>query len=1057
MAARLTLSWLAVLLAGSPAGMTAPAPAPRIALLDLTTAGNSHRDQVAALNFTAALQAELSSLVDFDWIERAELGRLEAELEFSGSGFVDPAHQLKLGRWAKADLLLLGRFHSNQTNTWQLVLEIIDPQCADLLSSRLVPLKTPATQRLRDALGESVTAAREARQVLAEGTARWREGKGRRRLALLSFEPEVPSPPASEFDHRFRSMLVAQLQQLGWRTIAFSSAADAMDESALALTGLVDADPNAWRDLARIYLWGQFALLPESDPNRPFLPRQTPSQARVTLDLWTIDGARKRLTNSVSFGSDQSALGTQIAEAIREVTAARANPAPEDFSRRQISTTLMDQANRLRSAPWWTGWGNWDAPEARPRLVRLQQHYEAACFFDPGSEPAAFAWLSLRWGSPYDRHVKNPFWFQWRGAEAYGRYVQRYGLTNEAVIQPFVAGTASLLDTLTSGDRIRRGMPDDLNRAQLQEWIQRWTRELDRRKKLVENFGNSHPPGGNPTVAAPAPKPSGIISLPRTSAAPISSIRPVLLFDLPPLKFEPEQVTTPLEPIRFPPEFEPVSITGLAYAHGSLWILAQGKETLSPAPDASTRNVDIMPEVLSGSALWRFRPADKSMMRAGSRQDNQLNDMQLAGGSIWVAAAQDRVAVTTPHAKSIDLLPVNSPPADLSARALGANSRSLFVMGMRDEVQELSLDSRQWRMLRPAPLPNVYDLMHHVRCAADEEWLVAGGRQVTLLSLFTRAARNLDDAMFAPTPTAHATIHCAQGGKPGEFWIGSAAGLHHLNAKTGTARNWYVRPTVTVPNPLGGFPRDHLSGQNDGVDYHIAKNFTAMTKRRAEFHRRRIATPSAINAVDPTSRLPGPVTAVCPDGDYVWVGCALAGGGTLAIYHQPTDRWLGQVRVGAAVISLAASATHVWIGLSKPASTGWGEPSPRLLQLSKSSLLESGRPGIPDAISPELLQSQIRGWTARERATYAFFRADYAEAVRQWGEIDVQSADFETLLLAGLAHDEWGLNQPDLSRRYLQAIIDRDHRGIIATAVRTFLPAEANPTPNSPPARQPLP
>ena len=59
----------------------------------------------------------------------------------------------------------------------------------------------------------------------------------------------------------------------------------------------------------------------------------------------------------------------------------------------------------------------------------------------------------------------------------------------------------------------------------------------------------------------------------------------------------------------------------------------------------------------------------------------------------------------------------------------------------------------------------------------------------------------------------------------------------------------------------------------------------------------------------------------------------------------------------------------------------------------------------------------------------------YAEGISKYPE----TADVESLFLAGLAHDKLGLNNPVLQRRYLQAIIDRDQRGRIANVIRNIL------------------
>lgn len=83
--------WLVILvmLAASPFSTKA---APRIALLDFTADDNSWPSSLAAVDFTAALQARLSGETDVAWVEREQLKLAEGEL-----------HLTELGRMAGSD------------------------------------------------------------------------------------------------------------------------------------------------------------------------------------------------------------------------------------------------------------------------------------------------------------------------------------------------------------------------------------------------------------------------------------------------------------------------------------------------------------------------------------------------------------------------------------------------------------------------------------------------------------------------------------------------------------------------------------------------------------------------------------------------------------------------------------------------------------------------------------------------------------------------------------------------------------------------------------------
>ena len=194
------------------------------------------------------------------------------------------------------------------------------------------------------------------------------------------------------------------------------------------------------------------------------------------------------------------------------------------------------------------------------------------------------------------------------------------------------------------------------------------------------------------------------------------------------------------------------------------------------------------------------------------------------------------------------------------------------------------------------------------------------------------------------------------------------------------------------------------------------------------------------NLVEPSSRLPGAVTALCPDGDYLWLGCAAQDGATVALYHVPSDRWIGQVSLSTTVNAIAVSDSTVWIGLDAPTRLNASTTPAAMARMKKKPFFDR-RPqdGQLDAIDSAELVSKVSRWSKKQQAVYAFYRGNYAEAVQFLGEIDPETADVESLFLAGLAHDKLGLNNPVLQRRYLQAIIDRDQRGRIANVIRNIL------------------
>jgi len=209
---------------------------------------------------------------------------------------------------------------------------------------------------------------------------------------------------------------------------------------------------------------------------------------------------------------------------------------------------------------------------------------------------------------------------------------------------------------------------------------------------------------------------------------------------------------------------------------------------------------------------------------------------------------------------------------------------------------------------------------------------------------------------------------------PKAFWLGTTWGLVSYNPDDGTERRWFSLP--------GGYLVD-ADGQ-------------------------------AVTANRPESRLPGAVTALANDGDFLWVSVttrfdpSLNGNGSegdwvkdyyvltlkpgdygnagkwggwrnmhvrnecnyILLLHKPSGKWVGYFPVTSRVTGLAVSAEKLWIGLEDTAYIDRAEhsyndreiaaPSP-LLEIQKSPLLAIP-PGrwVSDKMSEPEIHSRIQ-------------------------------------------------------------------------------------------------
>jgi ankyrin repeat protein len=235
--------------------------------------------QRVASGLVALAQAELSAERDFEWVERAELDKHLAEIDLSASGQLAPRASLRIGKLARAQILLTGRLDANDPAKTALTLEAVDLDRGDLLATATTPLPARPHKHfsLRD---EDRTAALAAlRAVLAEAREKRLAQAGKPAVALLFLANSGPLPRLDPAAAELASGLRAAAASAGARTLEFPRVDPAREERSLAVLGLAEADPGAWRGVADLYVWGEYRELPAE--GLPFAV--TPTEIRLTL------------------------------------------------------------------------------------------------------------------------------------------------------------------------------------------------------------------------------------------------------------------------------------------------------------------------------------------------------------------------------------------------------------------------------------------------------------------------------------------------------------------------------------------------------------------------------------------------------------------------------------------------------------------------------------------------------------------------------------------------------------------------------------------------------
>ncbi|MCW5557822.1 MAG: hypothetical protein KIT22_08325, partial [Verrucomicrobiae bacterium] len=306
-------------------------------------------------------------------------------------------------------------------------------------------------------------------------------------------------------------------------------------------------------------------------------------------------------------------------------------------------------------------------------------------------------------------------------------------------------------------------------------------------------------------------------------------------------------------------------------------------------------------------------------------------------------------------------------------------------------------------------------------------------------------------------------LACAVGDGDGGFWVGSDAGLHWINPESNLIENRFWTPVVTVPGGLGmavapGF--QPTAAAYAMAQERVMEGIRDRMRDRARQARNNLRLQHPVSPYWPSSRMPGAVTALHRDGNFLWVatrdGASVLRSRVL-LMHQPTRRWVGWFPVAAPITCFASDEQRLWIGCDISRSPG----ASAVFAAERLPLIAVPQGAwVKDAIPPAELTGRLAALPVKERAVLAFFGADPAQVVELLapaGEAG-PDADAETLFLLAFAHDAVGLNRPDLLDHYVDRLrVEHPESSFteLAASVRSARPAALNPGESAEPSPAP--
>ncbi|EEF57911.1 hypothetical protein [Pedosphaera parvula] len=471
----------------------------RVAMMDFSTDDNSYRNAQAAADFASMLQTRLQDEPGIEWVERTQLELAGRELGLAELGNLGETAPVRRGKWAKAEWLLTGEFSHDDQNRRTLSFEVTDLQHADTLVTQTLILPEAAGENASPQSRQLEAAAETVHQILALSRSKAKEASHQVLVAPLFFADLSTYERGTEILQRefFQALQQATKTNSQIRIVRFPKAYQSMDEAEMVLEGFAEADLNAWRHSADLYVWGSYTT-----SNMQELKGANP-KLMVTVNVW--DGVLpfKTFKQEVVLSKQWTASPEQITSLLHKATQQILSQAGKHGH--QTDTSQMRHAITEEILKTYTSLESQGHPTMglhnKETFIQAVHMLETACFFEPGNSKAHALRISCRWGFWVDFGftVKSEFWSKWRRSVAWGKYVDQFGL-GETVTLPFPYGSQGIsAPYLSSLDEVLRmwathnkaqayGFPADIPPALEKEWKQQIDAEHWKRLCRVADY-----------------------------------------------------------------------------------------------------------------------------------------------------------------------------------------------------------------------------------------------------------------------------------------------------------------------------------------------------------------------------------------------------------------------------------------------------------------------------------------------------------------------------------------------------------------------------------------
>ncbi|HAI14559.1 MAG TPA: hypothetical protein DCM28_22830 [Phycisphaerales bacterium] len=335
-----------------------------------------YRNKSTSINLADLLMVQLNDMPDIRLVDRQQLNKSVEEL--ATSLVMDAGQIMRLSSVLKADIALrCVVIQDIKTLKTSLKMQAIDIRHASILAAQSFDLQANAEGFFNPTESDMAQLTRAARPLIQQAITIRRQLANKTILAPLFFCDMSDNDVLSQYQTRFGEFATQAGKQLtNVRILKIAGMDYAATEQVLSLSGLGNADPNAWQSVADQYLWGYYTQLPHPD-NTPI------NDIPVSLKLYCWDGlnAPREYHQQTTVSQFVPAIQRLCEQVCKQIPAQKNLQRCEGLNR-QIARHLVSEASKTRRRE-----------KAGHSSIRIKTYYrflrELAAFFDPEDDRLA--------------------------------------------------------------------------------------------------------------------------------------------------------------------------------------------------------------------------------------------------------------------------------------------------------------------------------------------------------------------------------------------------------------------------------------------------------------------------------------------------------------------------------------------------------------------------------------------------------------------------------------------------------------------------------------------